>query len=291
MKDIVVGVDQSECAARALVWAVREGQLHGRTVTAVLAWDLLNQHHVGADERFNPTYAEEDATAALESYVVKALGAEAAERVQRQVICDRAAPALLAAAAGASLLVVGARGLGGFRGLLLGSVSQHCLHHAPCPIAIIRDDGARSTEHERIVVGVDGSATARHALRWALDEAEARVASVDVVHAWHAPYPVGFPLGPVTFDAGIFENEARDIIDRAVEPEVATRTTLRPVERILVDGGAAAAILETAKGADLVVVGSRGLGGFGGLLLGSVSHHVAHHVSCPLVVVPSAPDV
>jgi nucleotide-binding universal stress UspA family protein len=288
MQNIVVGVDRSESAARALAWAVREGRLHGRTVTAVLAWDLLNQHHIAADEPFSGTYREADASAALDSYVVNALAPEAASEVRRQVICDRAAPALLAAAADAWLLVVGARGLGGFRGLLLGSVSQHCLHHAPCPLAIIRDDGAQSAKHEpeRVVVGIDGSGTAGRALHWALEEAQARMASIDVVHAWHEPFPAGYPHAGTSFDTRIFEDEARRVLDRAIDRETTARGIVRPVERVVVNSGAASAILETSKGADLVVVGSRGLGGFSGMLLGSVSQHVAHHASCPVVVVP-----
>jgi nucleotide-binding universal stress UspA family protein len=86
-------------------------------------------------------------------------------------------------------------------------------------------------------------------------------------------------------DTEVVEKYARSVLDRVVDGEDLRRQPA-PVERILVGGGATSAILDTAPGADLVVLGSRGLGGFTGLLLGSVTHHVAHHVRCPLVVVP-----
>lgn len=139
----------------------------------------------------------------------------------------------------------------------------------------------------RIVVGIDGSETARRALRWAAEEATLRDAALEVVHAWHMPYVGGYPYVPTaTFDPTWFEDAARTTLDAACDSLDSTGLK-HPLERILVSGGAATAILEAAKGACLVVVGSRGLGGFTGLLLGSVSHQVAHHASCPVVIVPA----
>jgi len=138
---------------------------------------------------------------------------------------------------------------------------------------------------ERIVVGVDGSETSQHALRWALQEGRLRQAAVQVVHAWHEPYLGGHPTTGATFDPAIFEEGARRVLDSVLET-ADTSGLPAPPERVLVCGGGATAILGTAKGADLVVVGSRGLGGFAGLLLGSDSHQVTHHADCPVVVVP-----
>lgn len=137
---------------------------------------------------------------------------------------------------------------------------------------------------ERIVVGVDGSETARAALHWALDEARLRSAAVDVVHAWQMPYVSSFPYPMVDVLSGEFEREARQVLDRMVGG--ADTSGVPAVEPLLVCDGAARALLDTAKGAELLVVGSRGRGGFTGLLLGSVSQHVVHHASCPVVVVP-----
>lgn len=141
---------------------------------------------------------------------------------------------------------------------------------------------------ERIVVGIDGSDTSRRALRWALDEGRLRQAAVEVVHTWDAPY-IAYPYSVPVFDPETYEKAAKQVLDTAVEAEDTSGLPV-PVERIVTPGGAASAILEAAKGAELVVVGSRGLGGFKGLLLGSVSHQVTHHAPCPVVVVPPATD-
>jgi nucleotide-binding universal stress UspA family protein len=136
---------------------------------------------------------------------------------------------------------------------------------------------------ERIVVGVDGSQAARDALHWAVNEGRRRNAVVEAVYAWHQPFTGYEYMGEMNL--GGFEEEARQALDAAVD---AVDTTGVSVERKLVAGGAAGALVEAAKGAELLVVGSRGRGGFSGLLLGSVSQQAAHHAPCPVVIIPAA---
>lgn len=286
MSEVIVGVDESEGAADALRWAVREAELHGWTVTAVMAWGFLDQHHAIVGEGFDPDYGKDDARAALDTIVVAALGADAAGAVERRVACDLPALALLDTSSGSELLVVGARGLGGFRGLLLGSVSQHCLHHVTTPIAIVRAGPDRAAERtERIVVAVDGSETSQRALRWALEEGRLRRAAVAVVHASNPLYLGGYPYSAGSIDPAIFEHASRRVLDSAIAAEDTSGLPV-PVEQISRSGGAAAVILEAAEDAELVVMGSRGLGGFKGVLLGSVTTQVSRHARCPVVVVP-----
>lgn len=135
------------------------------------------------------------------------------------------------------------------------------------------------------MVGVDGSSTARQALRWAVEEARVRRASLEVVSVWQLPYLGEFPYTDAVLDPSLLESEARKELDEMVD-SVDTSALHQPVKRLLSSGGAAATLLDVAEGADVLVVGSRGLGGFKGLLLGSVSHQVSHHASCPVVVVP-----
>jgi nucleotide-binding universal stress UspA family protein len=287
MTEIIVGVDGSDSAAEALQWAAREADRHGWPVVAVLAYGLLDQHHVGAEGRFDPHYGEPEALRALHTYVVQAVGAARAATIERRAVCDLAAPGLLAACSASSLLVVGARGLGGFRGLLLGSVSQRCLHHAPCPVVIVRAP-TPSGEGEgvpRILVGIDGSEASLQALQWAVQEARVWGGALEVLHAWQPPAFGHLGTG-LSFDPRLFEESARAILVEAVDG-IDTRGLVRPVERLLWTGGAAWTILEAAKGADLIVVGASGRRGLGGIVLGSVSDQVAHHASCPVVVVRS----
>lgn len=281
MGRIVVGVDESAGAAGALRWAVREAEVRRWSLTAVLAWGFLDQHHATVGVPFDPTYGEADAAAALESIIAATVGTARAATIEQIVINDLPVAALLDSSDGADLLVVGARGLGPVRGLLLGSVSQQCLHHATSPVAIVRDGTLDTGERmSKVVVGVDGSDTARHALEWALAAGRLHQASVEVVHACAVPYGVGEPFVPVAFDWAPVEAAARRTLDDAVDV-ADTSGMSAAVTRTLAFGNPAAALLHAAEVADLIVVGSRGLGGFKGLVLGSVSHHVAHHAMLP----------
>jgi nucleotide-binding universal stress UspA family protein len=137
----------------------------------------------------------------------------------------------------------------------------------------------------RIVVGIDGSDQSKEALRWALDEARLRDASVDVVYAWTMPVYVGYGAAAgAVIDPAEIRQAAREKIDTVVEEVVGGKRDVQ-IERKAVEGLAAAALVEEAEGADLLVVGSRGHGGFAGLLLGSVSQQCSHHAPCPVVIV------
>lgn len=184
---VLVGIDGSPQAANALRWAYRHTEPRGAQVTAVLAWDLLNQHHPDGSGRIDPGYGDQAADAALAHFVVEAIGPEGARIVERRTVCDLPAPGLLAAAADADLLVVGARGLGGFQGLLLGSVSQHCLHHADMPLAVVHGAPTDKESPRRWVVGIDGSPGSAAALAWAMADAAGQDGEVEVVHVWERP--------------------------------------------------------------------------------------------------------
>jgi nucleotide-binding universal stress UspA family protein len=284
MGSIVVGIDESAGAAEALRWATREGELRGWSVTAVLCWGYLDQHHGTTPHEFAPDYTAADAEAAARTIVMQVLG-EGAAAVEVRTVNDLPTRGLLETSAGADLLVLGARGLGTFRALLLGSVSQHCLHHATVPVAIVRAAAERPLRRPRVVVGVDGSATAQRALDWAVEEARLRQAVLEVVHAWNPP---SLAVPTMALDYGIFDDAAHAIVADALD-QVDTSGLPGPVLRVIKVGTGGRVLVEQADGADVVVVGSRGRGGFTGLLLGSVSTQVAHHAACPVVVLPHEP--
>jgi nucleotide-binding universal stress UspA family protein len=139
----------------------------------------------------------------------------------------------------------------------------------------------------KIVVGIDGSIGSRRALQWAADEAALRGAELVVVHAWHLPPGAYMPYVPSAVTAtGMMEEGAEKLVADA-EASIAMPDRIR-IRRVVVEGLAAALLLQQAADADLLVVGSRGRGGVTGLLLGSVSQHCAHHAPCPVVIVPAA---
>jgi nucleotide-binding universal stress UspA family protein len=278
---IVVGVDESTGAREALRWAVAEGAVREAQVVAVLAWGFLDQH-TDALEGFNPDYGESDADAALGRMIEDALGPESARDVRRHIVCDLPARALLDTAANADMLVIGARGVGGFAGLLLGSVSQHCVHHATIPTVVVRDraDAAASG----VIVGVDGSEHAERALAWAADEARRRRAPLTVVHGYQVPPIGGFPYTTMTMDSSLMPRAARQLLKRALDRIDTSGIEVNPVSS---PAGGARAVLESAESAALVVVGSRGLGAFKRLLLGSAATQVVNHAPCPVAVIPA----
>ncbi|MDQ6614339.1 MAG: universal stress protein [Actinomycetota bacterium] len=140
------------------------------------------------------------------------------------------------------------------------------------------------TGHGRIVVGVDGSDGSVRALRFALDEGRLRDWEVEVLHAWCYPTMVYSPFTPTPdIDEADLEAAGAEVLDRAIAEAEASGAR---VTRRLVMGGSAPALLDAAASADLLVVGTRGHGGFAGLLLGSTSQHCAHHPPCPTVIVP-----
>jgi nucleotide-binding universal stress UspA family protein len=139
----------------------------------------------------------------------------------------------------------------------------------------------------KIVVGIDGSEGAYRALDWAIGEARLHHDDLVLVHGWHVPASVS--MGNVTLPIAswtVLEDAARQILHDAGEQ---ARAAGAAVVEVLVQERPPVALLEQAKGADLLVVGTRGRGGFAGLLLGSVSQEVSHHAPCPVVIVP--PDV
>ena len=140
-----------------------------------------------------------------------------------------------------------------------------------------------------IVVGVDDSEGAKVALRFALEEAKLRGATLRAVHAWQfgsigasgieGAYPV------IGADLSDLHHAAEAALEAAVEEVVSDRGEVG-VERRVVEGAAASVLVDESRDAELLVVGSRGRGGIAGLLLGSVSQQCAHHAACPVVIVP-----
>ncbi len=137
-----------------------------------------------------------------------------------------------------------------------------------------------------IVVGVDGSQASVEALRFALEEAKLRGAEVKAVSAWHVPAVVyEAEVTPLSVDFSEFHKIAESSLEASLDRGGVADSGVK-VTPIVREGNPADVLCELARGADLLVVGSRGLGGFRGLLLGSVGQQTAHHAPCPVVIIP-----
>jgi nucleotide-binding universal stress UspA family protein len=130
---VAVGVDGSEGSMRALRWAAEEARVRQATLRAVTGWTYMDQPGGG----FDPQFGEDDARRVLDQAIDQLGDLTEGVVIDRVTVCDLPARALLDQARDADLVVVGSRGLGGFRGLLLGSVSSQVVHHAPCPVVIV----------------------------------------------------------------------------------------------------------------------------------------------------------
>jgi nucleotide-binding universal stress UspA family protein len=143
------------------------------------------------------------------------------------------------------------------------------------------------TEIKQIVVGVDGSKASRAALSWAYDEATHHSASLTVISTWHPPaMPMSPPYGSIPPEGYVSQpkRDALDLLQKLVA-DLEERNPPVDVRTAIEEGNPAEVLIEHSKEADLMVVGSRGHGGFSGMLLGSVSQHLVAHAECPVVVV------
>lgn len=277
----MVGVDGSDHALLALKWAADEARRRDTILHVVYAG-------IGYPKTVPDWFEPQGDLSAGEAVVDDAVALVATSHpgviVTGTTMELPAADALLAASQSAGLLVVGARGLGGFDGLLFGSVSEACIQQAPCPVVIVRGapvGGGGPSHSGRIVVGVDGSAGSDRALRWALEEGERRSVPVLAIHAWHEPYNSGLAVAL----SNQYEELAREVVEQAKvnaahwNPRVEFLAELRY-------GPAVAELRDVCGPDDLLVVGSRGRKARHGILIGSVARQAARHVGCSMVVVP-----
>jgi nucleotide-binding universal stress UspA family protein len=187
------------------------------------------------------------------------------------------AGALTDAAREASLVVVGHRGSGGFAGLLVGSTGVQLAQHAACPVIVARGEPATDAP---VVVGVDGSAGAQRAAEFAADAAQSYGTSLLILYAWVGD--AGWP--PAMAQAGQPPPAVPDVVTQAVTDLTDKFPQLRVHPEVRQHLPAHEALVAASKHARLVVVGSRGHGGFKGLLLGSVSQALIHHAHCPVAI-------
>ena len=266
---ILVAYDGSPEAELALRWASEEARGTGRGLHVVAVDDVVTSPW-GAEA----VHRGEEALAGIEE-TLGDLDVVAETRV------GHVTGELLGAAASAEMVVVGSRGHGRTEDLLVGSVSQHLARHAPCPVVVVRP--TREGAARRIVVGVDGSATSSAALDYACRRAERTGETVVALHAWRtrAPSTDVWNSEPRALE-GLAHRQvllAESVAGlQADHPDVVLEQEAVPVAPVR-------CLVDASHNASLLVVGSHGLGFFGGLLLGSVSQAVLQRAECPVAVV------
>jgi len=291
-RDVVCGYDGSTESQHAVDWAAHEAELRGVGLRLVLGlnWPQLL---LAAGQAVQPQQAD-DETLRLARRTVE----EAAEQVRTRhprvaatavVEQDAAIPVLLAEGERAALLVVGARGRGGFRRMVLGSVSTAVAEHAACPVVVVHPPGhgAGPPATAPVVVAVDGSPASAAVLAFAFEVASSRKLTVRAVHAVHLD-PLMEQLELMS-GAGPRPHAAASskLLAEAVAPWRARFPHVEVIEET-VFGHPVPAIASAAGGAALLVVGTQGHGDLRAALLGSVSRGLLHHVSGPVAVVPHA---
>jgi nucleotide-binding universal stress UspA family protein len=290
VREVVVGVDGSDEARRALTWALCEARLRGTAVRVVTVWAGRRppDDADGADRSGSVARFEADVVAGMRAdadAAARATGTTAVP-VLPEVRYGHPARTLIEVAGADGLLVVGSRGLGGLHGRLVGSVGQQCAQYADGPVVVVRGDSpaAGADAGGRVVVGVDGSADSVTAARFAAAEARLRGAQLHVVHGWiDTVSGYGGPLWVVPDTT--LQEEADATLQGSLRAAGLDRPGDLRVRAEAVQGVERDVLVDVAGGADLLVVGSRGRSGWAGLLLGSVGLHCVTAAPCPVAVV------
>jgi nucleotide-binding universal stress UspA family protein len=284
---MVVCVDGSAASDAAVAWATREAIMLHLPITLVHAVPpVLVGWPVGQLYTVMPEWQKETAQQALEQ-ARKTISANRNESVPPEIhtemVYSRIVPALIEASKDAWMLVVGSQGLGALGHLLLGSVTTALLHHAQCPVAVIHaGEDAAPDPRAPVLVGIDGSPASEGAIALAFDEASRRGVELVALHAWS--------------DVGVFPMLGMDWRDSEAKGQGILAERLAGwqerypdvhVKRLLFCDKPSRWLVQEAERAQLVVVGSHGRGGFAGMLLGSVSSHIAQSAAVPVIVVRS----
>ncbi|KUN19979.1 universal stress protein [Streptomyces antibioticus] len=290
-RPITVGFDGTEESLAALDWAAREAVRRGLELRVVQAWRF--QADVAIDVLSDPEtqagWVRDALAEAAEAVAVRHHGLV----VTTDVLEGGTVEALVEAAAGAELLVLGSRGHGPVVGFLLGSVGQQVIAEAVRPVVLVRagDDPTAEAAGREIVVGQQGEdpEDSAAALGFAFETAAARGATVRAVRAWTLPPVFAYSPGSLKLldEAGGLEPREKQALQSALEPWRERFPDVPVVEHIEM-GSAGQVLLSVAARAQLMVVGRRARRTAVGARIGSVAHGVLHHAGCPVAVVPPA---
>jgi len=284
---IVVGVDGSPASRVAVGWAAHDAVMRNVALTLVhvangdvVPWPRALPSGFGEWQQTRGRQFLAEATGVAE----QAMGGIGSVDVSTEMYYSATVPTLVDLSKGAEMIVVGSRGHGAI-GSLLGSVSASLVQHARCPVAVVHDEIplAPHPAHAPVLVGVDGSPASERATAIAFDEASRRQVDLIALHAWSEAGVLDFP--------GFDWSSIKLAEDEVLAERLAGWQERYPdvkVHRLVVCDHPARQIIEHSQEAQLVVVGSHGLGGFAGMLLGSVSAAVVQAARTPVIVARQA---
>ncbi|QUQ64085.1 universal stress protein [Kutzneria sp. CA-103260] len=285
-RHIVAAVDGSDSALDAVRWAADEAARRGMSLRLTHAVDFAAIAYGGsfglARDYFEAMRQSGRTCLKDAGELVKALHPDLS--VTTGLHEGSPIPILVDESKQAALVVLGSRGLGGFTGILIGSTAIATIARAHCPVVVVR--GEQPTADGPVVVGVDGTPTSESALAWAYEEASSRGVELVAVHGWTefaSENSYAFARQFIVDWEVVQTRQEEQLAERLAGygekyPDVTVR-------RVVEGGRARQLLLDHARGAQLVVVGSRGRAELGGLLLGSTSQALVYHAPCPVLVV------
>jgi nucleotide-binding universal stress UspA family protein len=282
---VLVCVDGSPQSEAAVAWATREAVMRHMPITLLHAvTPVVVGWPVGQLYADMPEWQKDDAQNVIEQArktLANNLGEVKPPEVHTEMVYSSVVPTLIDASKEAWMVVAGSQGMGALGRLLLGSVTTGLIHHAHCPVAVIHSDQGEAPDPSApVLLGIDGSPASEAATALAFDEASRRGVELLALHAWS---DVGvFPV--LGMDWRDRESEGREVLAERLAGWQEQYPDVR-VKRLVVCDKPARWLLEESERAQLVVVGSRGRGGFPGMLLGSVSSAVAQSATVPVIVV------
>ena len=284
-KPVVVGVDGSEESLRAVEWAALEARRHSAPLRIVSAPALVPRMHASSA-------SPEEIACALRGIAAQALDAaitrseEVASGLPLTTGLLSGPPALALAESGAdaSMLVVGARGAGGFAAMVLGSVSRYVASRAPSPVVVVREESM--AVHREIAVGIRDPQDTGAALAFAFEEAALRDANLVAVHTWYPSAAHRPARGTLPTDLDRISAEAASGLAAALKGWSEKYPGVR-VRQDVIHGHPARVLASYSARADLVVLGRHGHPGGAGPGIGSVQHAVLDHAHGPVAIIPS----
>lgn len=283
-RGVVVGVDGSDSALRAVRWAADEAIRRREPLRLVTAFGWTDEQTVGVPG-LGTQYRDillEQSRKALAKAVTVAAERQPALEVSHELRTGFPIGTLADEARRARLMVVGDRGLNSVTGLLAGSVAVALAAHGACPTVVVRGDEQAGSEELPILLGVDASPASEAAIAFAYQAAAARGVPLVAAHSWTEAFAAP------ALTSLMYRSEDQAYEEELLAQRLAGWAEKFPeveVERIVVHDRAAHLLIEKSHAAQLVVVGSRGHGEFAGLVLGSVSNALVHKSACPVAIV------